>query len=77
MMARFLPSTPNEANFLHINNSLLAENTARAQNEQRLYSAWQRSEMDKKPMQATIHDLNEQLKVMKLEIKNKTKSETK
>jgi hypothetical protein len=53
---------------IQINNSLLAENTARTQNEQRLYSAWQQSEMDKKQMLTTIHNRNEQLKVMKLEI---------
>jgi hypothetical protein len=68
MMAQFLPSTPNEAHLLQINNSLLAENTARTQNEQQLYSAWQQSQMDKKQMQTTIQNLNEQLKVMKLEI---------
>jgi hypothetical protein len=68
MMAHFLPSTSNEAHLLQINNSLLAETTARAQNEQQLYSAWQQSQTDKKRMQTTIHDLNEQLKVMKLEI---------
>jgi hypothetical protein len=68
MMAQFLPSMPNEAHLFQINNSLLAENTARMQNEQQLYSAWQQSEMDKKQMQTTIHDLNEQLKEMKLEI---------
>jgi hypothetical protein len=31
MMAQFLPSTPNEAHLLHINNNLLAENTTRTQ----------------------------------------------
>jgi DNA repair ATPase RecN len=67
MMAQFLPSTPNEAHLLQINISLLAENTARTQNEQ-LYSAWQQSEKDKKQMQTTIYNLNEQLKAMKLEI---------
>jgi hypothetical protein len=65
-MMQFLPSPPNEAHLLQINN-LLAENTARTQNEQ-LYSARQRSEMNKKQILATIHNLNEQLKVMKLEI---------
>jgi hypothetical protein len=50
-----------------INNSLLAENTARTQNEQQLYSTWQQSEIDKKQMQTTIHNLNE-LKVMRLEM---------
>jgi hypothetical protein len=59
---------PNEANLLQINSSLLAENTARTQNEQILYSAWEQSEMDKKQMQTAIHNLNGQLKVMKLEI---------
>jgi hypothetical protein len=68
MMAQFLPSAPNEAHLLQINNNLLAENTARTQNEQQLYSAWQQSEMDMKQMLTTIHNLNEQLKVMKLEI---------
>jgi hypothetical protein len=67
MMAQFLQSTPNEAHLLQISNNLLAENTARTQNEQ-LYSAWQQSEMDKKQMLTTIHNHNEQLKVMKLEI---------
>jgi seryl-tRNA synthetase len=67
-MAQFLPSTPNEVHLLQINNSLLAENLARTQNEQQLYSAWQQSEMDKKQMLTTIHDLNEQLKVIELEI---------
>jgi hypothetical protein len=68
MMAQFLPSVPNVVHSLKINNSLLAENTARTQNEQHIYSVWQQSEMDKKQMQTTIHNLNEQLKVMKLEI---------
>jgi hypothetical protein len=66
MMGQFLPPMPNEERFLQINNCFLAENTARTQNEQ-LHSAWQQSEMDKKQMQTTIHNLNEQLKVMKLE----------
>jgi hypothetical protein len=57
MMVQFLPSTPNEVHLLQINNGLLAENTARTQNEQQLYSAWQQSEMDKKQMQTTIHNL--------------------
>jgi hypothetical protein len=65
-MMQFLPSTPNEAHLFQIN-KLLAENTARTQNEQ-LYPAWQKSEMDKKQMQTTVHNLNEQLKIMKLEI---------
>jgi multidrug resistance efflux pump len=68
MMAQFLPSTPNEAHLHQINNNLLAENTARTQNEQQLYSAWQQCEMDKKQMPTTIHSLKEQLKTMKLEI---------
>jgi hypothetical protein len=59
MMAQFLPSTPNEEHLLQINNNLLGENTARTQNKQ-LYSAWQQSEMDKKQMLTTIHNLNEQ-----------------
>jgi hypothetical protein len=67
-MKYFLPSTPDEAHLLQINNNLSAENTARTQNEQQLYSAWQQSEMDKKQMQTAIHNLNEQLKAMKLEI---------
>jgi hypothetical protein len=68
MMAQFLPFTPNEVHLLQINNSLLAENTARMQSEQQLYSAWQQSEVDKNQMQTTIDNLNEQLKVMKSEI---------
>jgi hypothetical protein len=68
MMAQFLLSTPNEAHLLQINSNLLAENTAWTQNEQHLYSAWQQSEMDKKQMQTTIHDLKEQIKEIKLEI---------
>jgi hypothetical protein len=68
MMAQFLPCTPNEAHLVQINNNLLAENTARTQNEQQLYSCWQQSEMDKTQMLTTIHSLNEQLKVMKSEI---------
>jgi hypothetical protein len=68
MMAQFLRFTPNEAHLVQINNNLLAENTARTQNEPQLYSAWQQSEMDRKQMLTTIHNLNEQLKVMKLEI---------
>jgi hypothetical protein len=67
-MALFLSSTPNEAHLLQIDNNLLAENTARTQNEQPLYSAWQQSEVDKKQMLTTFHNLNEQLKIMKLEI---------
>jgi hypothetical protein len=66
-MTEFLPSTPNEAYLLQINNSLLAENTARTQNDQ-LSSAWEQSKVDKKQMQTTIHNLNEQPTVMKLEI---------
>jgi hypothetical protein len=61
MMAQFLSSMPNEVHLLQINNSLLAENTARMQNEWQLYSAWQQSEMDKKLMETTIQNLNEQL----------------
>jgi hypothetical protein len=68
MMTQFLPRTPNEVHLVQINNNLLAENTARTQNEQQLYYAWQQSEMDKKQMLNTNHNLNEQLKVMKLEI---------
>jgi hypothetical protein len=68
MTAQFLSSMPNEAHLLQINNNLLAKNTARTQNEQQLYSAWQQSKMDKKQMLTTIHNLNEQLKVMKSEI---------
>jgi hypothetical protein len=56
------------AHLPQINNNFITENTARTQNEQQLCSAWQQSEMDKKQMLTTIHDLNEQLKVMKLEI---------
>jgi hypothetical protein len=67
-MAQFLPYKPNEPHLLQINNSILAENTSRAQNEKQLYSARQQSEMDKKQLQTTIHNLNDQLKVMKLEI---------
>jgi hypothetical protein len=44
-MKRFLPSAPNGAHLLQINNNLLAENTARTQDEEQLYSAWQQSEM--------------------------------
>jgi hypothetical protein len=58
MMAHFLPSMPNEAHLHEINNSLLAENTPREQNEQQLYTASQQSEMDKKHVQTKIHDLN-------------------
>jgi hypothetical protein len=65
MMVLFLPSTPNEAHLLQIANNLLAENTAMTQNEQQLYSVWQRSEMDKKQMQTTIHNRNGQLKYCK------------
>jgi hypothetical protein len=67
-MAQFLPTTTNKAHLLQINSNLLAENTARTQNEQQLYSAWQQSEMDKQQMETTIHTLNEELKVMKLEL---------
>jgi hypothetical protein len=56
MTVQFLPSTPNEADLLHINNSLVAENTARTQNEQQLYSAWQQSEIDKKQMQTAMNN---------------------
>jgi hypothetical protein len=66
MMAQFLPPTLNEAHLHQINNSPLAENTARAQNEQQLYTPRQQSERDKKQLQTTIHDLNGQLKLMKL-----------
>jgi hypothetical protein len=38
-----------------MNKNFLAENTARSQNEQQLYSAWQHSEMDKKQMLTTVH----------------------
>jgi hypothetical protein len=76
MMAQFLPLMPNETHLLQINNSLLAENTARTQNEQQLYSTWQQSEMDKKQMQTTIHNLNEQLREMRNR-KIETNSETK
>jgi hypothetical protein len=65
-MMQFLPSVPNEALLLQIKIHLLAENTARTQIEQ-LYSARQQFKMGKKQMQTTIHNLNEQLKVMKLE----------
>jgi hypothetical protein len=67
MMAQFLRSTPTEGHLLQINNSLLAENTARMLNEE-LHFAWQQSEMDKKQLQTTINNLNEQLRVIKLEI---------
>jgi hypothetical protein len=67
-MAQFFPTTTNEAHLLQINSNLLAENTARTQNEQQLYSAWQQSEMDKQQLQTTIHNLNEQLKEIKLEL---------
>jgi hypothetical protein len=67
MMAQSLPSMPNEEHLLQIYNNLLAEITARTQNEQ-LYSAWQQSEMDKTQMLTIIHSLNEYLNVMKLEI---------
>jgi hypothetical protein len=68
MMAQFLPSTRNEAHLLQINSNLLPENTARTQNEQQLYCTWQQSEMDRKQMLTAIHNLNEKLKVMELEI---------
>jgi hypothetical protein len=67
-MTQFLPLAPNEARLLQVNNSLLAENIAGTQNEQQLYSAWQQSEMDKKQMLTTIHNLNEQLKLTILEV---------
>jgi hypothetical protein len=60
-MTSFLPSTPNEAHLLQINNNLLAENTARTQDEEQLHSAWQQSEKNKKQMQTTIHNLNGQI----------------
>jgi hypothetical protein len=50
-MVKYLLSAPNEVHLLQINNNLLAENTARTQNEQRLYPAWQQSEVNKKQMQ--------------------------
>jgi DNA-binding winged helix-turn-helix (wHTH) protein len=68
IITQFLPSRPNEAHLLQINSSLLAENTTRIQNKQQLHSVWQQSEMDKRQMQATIHNLNDQLMSMKLEI---------
>jgi hypothetical protein len=68
MKTQLLQFTFNEAHLLEINNNLLEENATRTRNEQQLYAAWQVSEMDKKQMQTTIHNLNEQLKVMKLEI---------
>jgi hypothetical protein len=46
MMAQLFPCTPNEAQLLQINNNLFTENTARSQNEQ-LYTAWQKSELEK------------------------------
>jgi hypothetical protein len=58
-MTQFLPSTHNEVHLFQINNNLLAEKTAKAQNEQQLYSARQQSEMDKKQMQTTIHKKND------------------
>jgi hypothetical protein len=67
-MTQFLPSTHNEVHLLQTNNSHLAENTARTQNERQLYSAGQKFEMDKKQMQTAIHNLSEQPKVIKLEI---------
>jgi hypothetical protein len=72
LTAEFLPSSfyENEGHFPKINNCLLAEITARTQNEQQLYSALHESEIYKKQMQTTIHDLNEQLKVIKLEIEH-------
>jgi argininosuccinate lyase len=60
-MTTFLLSTPNKGHLFQVNKNLLAENTARTQNEQNF-------EMDKKQMQTTIHNLNEQLKVMRLEM---------
>jgi hypothetical protein len=61
------PSTPNEAQLLQINN-LFTENTARSQNEQQLYTAWQKSELEKQQMYNANQNLQEELNVMKLEI---------
>lgn len=67
-MAQFVPSTPNEAQLLQISNNLFAENTARSQNEQQLYAAWQKSELEKQQMNNLNQNLREELSVLQLEI---------
>jgi hypothetical protein len=68
MMAQPFPSTPNEAQLLQINNNLFTENTARSQNEQQLYAAWQKSELEKQQMYNANQNLREELNIMKLDI---------
>jgi hypothetical protein len=68
MMALIFPSTPNEAQLLQINNNLFTENTARSQNEEQLYAAWQKSKLEKQQMYNVNQNLQEELNVMKLEI---------
>lgn len=67
-MAQFVPSTPNEAQLLQISNNLFAENTARSQNKQQLYAAWQKSELEKQQMNNLNQNLREELSVLQLEI---------
>jgi hypothetical protein len=50
MIAQLFPSTLKEAHLLQINNHLVTENTARSQNEQQFYAAWQKSELEKQQM---------------------------
>jgi hypothetical protein len=68
IMTQVFPSTSSDAQLLQINNTLFQENTARSNNEQQLYSAWQKSEMEKQQMQDINRSLQEQIKVMQLEL---------
>jgi DNA repair ATPase RecN len=54
---------------LQINSDLFAENTARSQNEQ-LYAAWQKSEMERQQIYNANQNLREELQIMKLEIES-------
>lgn len=67
-MTQYYPAMHNEAQMLQINNSLFAENTARSQNEQQLFIAWQIAEAERKKMEEIAVKLQEQIKVMNLEI---------
>jgi DNA repair ATPase RecN len=63
-----LPFTPNEAQLFQISNNLFTENTARSQNEQQLYAAWQKSELEKQQMYNANQNLREELNVITFKI---------
>lgn len=79
MQSSVMIQTPNEALLMQQNNALFQENYARSQNEQQLYMAWKKTEVEKGNAETRVIQLEqvmEQLKLKMSELENRLTQKT-